>query len=117
MLSVSIFLIPCGLSASELPAFSLQSLSGYLDCNNAGWSRVPQPDKLDTVTLQVSENKQVFGNYASAHTYSEPDVLAKFMCVSKINDVHASCFKGEKDTVFSKIMRLLHFCINFNIRR
>lgn len=74
MLSVCVVLIPCGLSASELTAFSLGSLSGYLGCNNAGWSRAPEPDRLDPVTLQVSERKQVFGNYASAHTCSGPNI-------------------------------------------
>lgn len=100
-----VVLIPCGLSGSELPAFPLLTLSGSGIATMQVGQRAPEPDRLGTVTLQVSKDKQVFGNYLPVHTCSGLDVLAKYMDASKINDMYASCFK-EKSLYFQE-----GFCI------
>lgn len=63
--------------------------------------RAPESDRLGMVTLQVSKDKQVFGNYLPVHTCRGLDVLAKYMDASKINNTYASCFK-EKSLYFQE---------------
>lgn len=97
------------MSSSEFTSFPVLG-----DCSNTG-QKAPEPDRLDTVTLQMSKGKQAFSDNVPAHTCSGLDVLARYiyihMCVYiYISDKYSSYFK-EKITIFLKIMRLLWFCL------
>lgn len=87
------------MSSSEFTSFPVLG-----DCSNTG-QKAPEPDRLDTVTLQMSKGKQAFSDNVPAHTCSGLDVLARYiyihMCVYiYISDKYSSYFKEKNHYIF-----------------